>query len=274
VDVAFGYRFPNENNPGRDSLVNQRFRVWGNGEITCNVDCDWQAIGTPRTKNPMLRVAFDTPFDAPTATYEVPFGALVRPNDGREFPALKWADLGQGNYGVSVINDSKYGYSASGNTLRLSLIRSSFDPDPVPNPGLHHWRYSIVPHQGDWRAAGIVRKAAEFNQELLAVSVPYDARGTAPLSYSPVSLTDSNVVATALKRGEDAGDLILRGYESTGKASLGSIRLNVGGSSARWVNFVEDDLGPAQLNGDQIPFNLHGFEIKTVKIKLAQEHNK
>lgn len=268
--VVFGSKLANENNPGRDTTVTQSFTIWADGRITCDVDCDWQAIGTSRTKNPMLRVAFDTPFQSPTTTYEVPFGALVRPNDGREFPALKWADMGEGGYGLSVLNDSKHGYSASGNTMRLTLIRSSFEPDPVPNPGQHHWRYEIVPHAGTWKDARIVRQATELNQDLLSASVPFDARGTAPLEYSPLSISDPNVVATALKLGEDHGDLIIRGYESTGAPSQGSISLNVPGSSPRWVNFVEDDLGAATMSGNQIPLNLHGFEIRTVKIKLKK----
>jgi alpha-mannosidase len=255
-------------NSAEKSDFAQRFRIWANGEITCDVDCDWEAIGSPRSEHPMLRVAFDTPFQAPSWTCEVPFGALARPNDGREFPALRWADLGGAGYGVSVLNDSKYGYSASGNTMRMTLIRSSYEPDPVPNPGLHHWRYSIVPHAGSWKEAGIVQRAAEFNQPLLAASVPFDARGSAPLEFSPIQFSDPHVIATALKRGEDKGDLILRGYESTGAASSGSVMLNVPGSKARWVNFIEDDLGAAPLSNNRIPLDLHGFEIRTVKIKV------
>ncbi|HWA82919.1 MAG TPA: glycoside hydrolase family 38 C-terminal domain-containing protein, partial [Fimbriimonadaceae bacterium] len=250
--------------------VQQVFHVWPDRPIDTDVYCDWEVVGTGKTQNPMLRVAFDTPFQSPTWTCEVPFGALVRPNDGREFPALKWTDLSEGGYGVSVINDSKYGYSASGNTVRLSLIRSSFEPDPDPNPGLHHWRYEIAPHDGTWQQSQIVREATDFNQPLLSASVPYDARGTAPLDYSPLSLTDSSVIPTALKIAEDDGDLILRAYESTGAPSKGSIVLNVPGVSSRWVNFVEDDLGSAPMTSNRIGLPMHGFEIKTVKIKLKR----
>lgn len=268
AEVTFTYKLPAYNNPGKDTTIQQTFRLSsGSDEVTVNVDCDWQAIGTGQTKNPTLRVAFDTAFANPTATYEIPFGAITRPTDGREFPALEWADLGDKDSGLSIVNDSKYGHSASGNTMRMTLIRSSFEPDPVPNPGLHHWKYAIVPHKGDWRASHMNQRAAEFNQPLMGATVPFDARGDAPLTYSPLNISGTQVVPTALKRGEDAGDLILRMYEGTGAGYNGQISLNTPVNAARWVNFVEDDLGKADLNGNRVPLALHGFEIRTVKFR-------
>jgi alpha-mannosidase len=272
ANVSFNYLLESPNAESKASPITQTFHLDANSdEIVVDVDCEWNAIGRDNGSNPMLRVAFDTGIENPTATYEVPFGSITRPVDGIEYPALEWADLGGKGYGLAVFNDSKHGHSAEGSTLRLSLIRSSFSPDPVPNPGKHHWRYSIVPHKGDWKQARIVQKAADFNQPLLAGTVPFDARGSAPLQYSPLAVGSANVVPTCLKRGEDAGDLIVRMYESTGMPATTGISLNVPVASATWVNFLEDDLGKAEINSGGVRAPLRAFEIKTVKLKLSKQ---
>lgn len=267
--VRFTYAIKPSNKLSGTSTMTQTFHVdAGSDQIPVDVDCDWNTIGDGQAATPMLRVAFDTGIKSPTATYDVPFGSITRPVDGMEYPALEWADLGGSGYGLSVFNDSKHGHSSHGSTLRLSLIRSSFSPDPVPNRGLHHWKYSIVPHAGDWRSAQIVQAAVDFNQPLLASTVPFDARGTAPLQFSPLAVGAANVVPTCLKRGEDSGDLIMRMYESTGKPTSTGISLNVPVSKASWVNFLEDDLANAEISNGGVTTPLRGFEIKTVKLKL------
>jgi alpha-mannosidase len=151
----------------------------------------------------------------------------------------------------------------------MTLIRSSFSPDPQPNPGMHHWRYSIVPHTGDWNAAHTVQRAAEFNQPMMQATVPFDAKGTNPKVFSVGAPSDSNVAPTCLKKAEDGKGLIMRMYETTGVSSKGRLALFGQVSGARWVNFLEDDLGDA-LSGASVPaLNLHGFEIRSVRFNLG-----
>ncbi len=266
-EVSFSYRMPSVNNPKHDTLVRQTFRLEGGGsQITCDMDCTWNQIGSPTTANPNLRVAFDTGVAKPVATYEVPFGALARPLDGIEYPALKWADVSGDDYGVSVFNDCKHGHSAEGTTLRLTLIRSSFSPDPVPNPGQHHWRYAIYPHAGTWKSAGTVQKATEFNQPMLDATVPFEATGKNPLQWGLVDISHSNIAPTALKAAEDGSGLVLRMYESAGMATDGSMKLNAPLTNDHWVNFIEDSLGVAQIRGSVLPLKLHRFEIRSIKL--------
>lgn len=267
AEVAFSYSMPSVNNPTHPTTVRQVFRLEANGEqVTCDVDCDWNQIGSEKTDNPNLRVAFDSGISNPTATYEVPFGALTRPTDGVEYPALKWADLGGDGFGVSVFNDSKHGVSTSGSTFRLTMIRSSFSPDPVPNPGHHHWRYAIFPHKGSWADAGTVRKAAEFNQPLLNATVPFDAAGSNPLQWSLGDFSDNNVMPTALKVAENGDGLIVRMYESAGKSTFGGFAIRTPFTNTHWVNFIEDPLHLAQGNGGIVTLYLHKFEIRNLKI--------
>ena len=268
IPGQFIYTMPAHNHAGATTTVTQTFHLDG-PKILVDVDCDWQDIGSGDAPHPLLRVAFNSNLERPIATYEVPFGALSRPSDGAESAALNWADLSTPGYGVSILNDSKSGHSADGSTLRLTLIRSSFTPDPNPNPGMHHWHYEIMPHVGDWRSAGTVKAGMELQEPLLTATVPFTAQGKAPKLFSLVDLSQSNLVATGLKRGEDAGDLILRFYESEGKQTSADVNLHLPSRKADWVNFVEDPIGPASLSGSTVHFQSHRFEIKTLRVKLA-----
>jgi alpha-mannosidase len=240
------------------------------GLILCEVEGEWNAIGGGGQPSPMVRVAFDTGLPQAKATYEVPFGALARPQDGIEYPALKWADLADGSKGIAVLNDAMHGFSAQDGVLRMSLIRSSFDPDPVPNPGRHRWRYGIVPHAGDWRAARIPQLAAEFNQPMVWATVPYEAKGPNPRVWSPLTIEAPNVLATSLKLAEDDDSLILRYFEGQGAKTPNPIRLNVPIRSATLVNFLEDRLGPARLTQDVLESPLRPWEIQTVKLQRGR----
>src|SRR5262249_8636582 len=91
AEAAFTYLLPAWNNLGRDSTITQTFRVRAESpQVDCDVDCIWNGVGSRQSVNPLLRVAFDTAFAKPTATYHVPFGALSRPTTGQEWPALQW----------------------------------------------------------------------------------------------------------------------------------------------------------------------------------------
>ena len=118
------------------------------------------------------------------ATYEIPYGTIERPTTRNnswekakfEVPALRWADLGDGQHGFSLINESKYGYDAEGNVLRLSLLRSPKWPDPNADRGHHHFSYALYPHAGDWKQALTVRHGYEFNYRLKAMQVEAHTR--------------------------------------------------------------------------------------------------
>ncbi len=71
-------------------------------------------------------------------------------------------------HGLSLLNDSKYGYDAKGNVLRLSLLRSPEWPDPHADEGHHEFTYSLYPHGGGWKDALTIRRGYELNYKLTA----------------------------------------------------------------------------------------------------------
>jgi alpha-mannosidase len=202
--------------------------------LEARVSLDWHE------HQKMLKFSFPVNVTAPQATYEVPYGNIRRENNGHEYPGQRWIDLtgsrGAQAYGLTVINDAKYGYDVSGNDMRISIARSAVYAQHNPrvvqkdveyiwqDQGIQTFRMLLVPHQGDWRDAAAVRRAEEFTAPL---PVMYQGihPGTLKQSASFLSVDAGNVVVAAMKKAEAGGDLIIRCYETDGKGSRATIEL-------------------------------------------------
>jgi alpha-mannosidase len=226
----------------------------------------------------LLKAAFPLAASAPHATYEIPYGSIERPttrNNGWEaakfeVPALRWADLGDGIHGFSLINESKYGYDAKGNVIRLSLLRSPVWPDPKADRGHHQFSYSLYPHAGDWRRALTVRRGYEFNYKLRAFQVEAH-EGSLPAYHSFLSIAGDDVVLTALKKTEDGDALLLRLYEWAGKTADVRIGLPDSATAASLTNLMEKPEPAAlPLTNHQITVPVHPFEIVSVRVEVAE----
>ena len=181
---------------------------------------DWQELGSPEAGVPNLKVAFTAHLLECQAWFETPFAAVQRPCDGQEVPALRWADVGGSEYGIAVLNDSKYAYDALGTRLRLTLVRSGYEPDSISDVGQHEICYSLFAHPGDWRSAGVVRQAAGFNQPLLCRVIPTEQpelKPTPPDVWLPEIKGSSAVIPACLKLACDGSGRVLRLYESCGQ---------------------------------------------------------
>jgi len=206
-----------------------------------------------------------------SATYEIPFGTISRPTKPTtptqqakwEVPALRWADLSDDSYGVSLLNDCKYGYDSKPNQLRLTLLRSASWPDPEADKGHHEFTYAIYPHAGNWQAAQTVRHGYELNIPFQVIHLPATSeakKGTLPKQGSFLNLSADNLVITAFKQSEDnPKQWILRCYECHGlvaeKVSLQSIlELKV----AQKVDILEF---PTQTSFDIMPWKIANFVI-------------
>jgi len=222
----------------------------------------------------LLKAAFPLAASGPFATYEIPYGAIDRPTTRNnswekaqfEVPAMRWADLGDGKHGLSVINDTKYGYDAVGNTLRLTLLRSPKWPDPDADMGHHHFHYALYPHAGTWKDALTVRHGYEYNYPLTAVVTTAHA-GSLPAEHSFASVTPENVVLTAVKKAEDAKGLIFRVYEWAGKDATAEFHVPAGASGATVTNMMETPEGaPLEVKGDVVKAPIHPYEILTIRV--------
>ena len=222
----------------------------------------------------LLKAAFPLAASGPFATYEIPYGSIERPTTRNnswekaqfEVPAMRWADLGDGKHGLSIINNSKYGYDAAGNTLRLTLLRSPKWPDPDADMGHHHFHYALYPHAGTWKDALTVRHGYEYNYPLTAVVTTAHA-GPLPAEHSFASVSPENVVLTAVKKAEDAKGLIFRVYEWAGKDSTVEFHVPPGATGATVTNLMETPEGsPLEVTGDVVKAPIKPYEILTIRV--------
>jgi len=261
ASVVFDHRYSK-------SIFTQEITLYdGVPRIDIKMTADWHEPWAGGDKpTPMLKAAFSADLKDPKATFEIPFGSIERARDGREVVAQKWVDLSDADYGVSLLNDCKYGFDVKDNTMRISLLRSSHDPDPNPDEGVHEMTYSIYPHKGDWRAAGTVRKGYELNEPLIARVVKPHA-GKLPASRSYVSVSPANIVVTALKKARDDDNLVLRFYESSGKAASVTVRTALPVKYYAETDLMERPIGPKlPIKGGAFTVKTGKCEIKTYKI--------
>ncbi|PGH18153.1 hypothetical protein AJ80_04540 [Polytolypa hystricis UAMH7299] len=236
-----------------------------------------------------LKVEFPVDIVNTEASYETQYGITRRPThyntswDMAKFEVCchKWADLSESNYGVSILNDSKYGFATCGNLMRLSLIRAPKAPDAHADMGRHHIRYAIMPHSGplDHRT---VRAGYNFNNPLvLQASSGMEAANL----FKAVSLRgDPSLILDVIKRGEDDEDVsrgelkkrsgrsvILRIYESLGGKSRGTIETKLPIKKVWKCNVLEDDLEGLSIKGQttaKIDIELRPFEVATYRLQL------
>ncbi|MGG6242312.1 alpha-mannosidase, partial [Nodosilinea sp. AN01ver1] len=213
----------------------------GSPLLTVHTQVDWQETQV------VLKAAFPLTVSAAKATYEIPFGAIARsttpatPQDAAkwEVPALRWADLSNGDRGVSILTDYKHGFDATPSQLRLTLLKAPVWPDPGCDRGLQTFSYAVYPHAQGWQQARTVQTARSFNLPIQAcLDCPTASSTSGPTAASWLNLGDNSLMLAALKQSEDRSDqYILRAYESTGTSSP----LALGGTLPR------DILGPVNL---------------------------
>lgn len=237
--------------------------------LDCLMEAGW------REKHILLKVAFPVAVRNPMASFEIPFGAIDRPTTREtpaerakfEVPAQHWADLSDAGYGVSLLNDSKYGYDVKDNVIRLSLLRSPAYPDPHADEGFHRFTYAIYPHAGDWKRGRTVLRGYELNNPLIAFSEPVHP-GTLPPVFSFLQVDPTTVVVTALKKAEEGDSLILRFYEYAGQRTTVTLRLPQTIRAAEEVNLMEQGSGTVRVAGNNVTVPTGPYEIKTVKLIL------
>jgi len=235
-------------------------------------DVDWHET------HKMLKVALTAGVSPDSATYEIPYGTIGRSCNPRtkaerakyEVPGQRWADLSDSTYGVSILNDGKYGWDCHGNVLRLSLLRAPMSPDSLADRGHSHFRFAIYPHAGDWRKAGTERLGAEYNTPLLAQPAAAHA-GPLGRAVSFASVNAPGVELTWVKRAEDSNALVLRLVEWNGRPAEATVTLRPTIRTAHRSNFLEDPGAPLPATAHTIRVALRPYEIATVVVETAPE---
>ncbi|GJD12481.1 Alpha-mannosidase 2C1 [Galdieria sulphuraria] len=237
----------------------------------------------------MLRVEFPTSIRSERVAYETQFGYVMRPThrntswDAAKFEVCghRFSDISEPGYGLALLNDSKYGHSAKGSTLRLTLLRSPKSPDKECDMGYHTFSYAVLPHTPEFPCAQVYRAADDLNRESSRESgwTCSTTEGNPSFSIS-VEAQDGRdgILISTLKKAEEENALILRIYESLGRHCSSVIRLaqQLPLAEVKAANLLEEeesqttnDSAAISRNNRNIQVTLRPFEIVSLKLKLS-----
>jgi alpha-mannosidase len=249
---------------GDSTVVQEISLARGRRRIDWTLEIDWHE------QLKALKLAVPVNVGDPAATFDIPYGAIVRERTGNEEPLQFWMDLtgraamgepsagalGRGRYGVALLNDCKYGGDALGSEMRLTLLRSPayafHDPRIIEQGVTYEWtdqgqqvvRCALLPHRGGWQDAPIAREAWALNVPMIARLERAHGGDFDPMA-SFVEGAPENVVVTVVKKAEDNDDMVVRLYETNGRE--GEVVLSLPADGARCA------------------FPLRPFEIKTIR---------
>ncbi|MGB2924304.1 MAG: alpha-mannosidase [Limnothrix sp.] len=223
---------------------------------------DWQE------EQVILKTAFPLTIKNAYCDYEVPCGVITRnPSEQPEkweVPALRWADLSDGDFGVSLLNSSHHGYDTKPNQLRLTLLKSPLWPDPNADRGIHHFSYAIYPHEKTWKEATTVHHARAFNTPLKMYSPPAKEQSKLyqiPPYHSFLKSSADNLILLALKQAETDESLIFRFYEAYGEnAELSLDPNNFGWKIKQELNALEEPLNTS-FSTEVQPWKIKTYSI-------------
>jgi alpha-mannosidase len=220
----------------------------------------------------LLKAAFPVNVMSPVATFDVQWGNVQRPTHSNtswdwarfETCAHKWADLSEGNYGVALLNDCKYGYDIHENVIRLTLLKSATYPDPNADQGEHLMTYSLLPHTGDWRTE-VVPEAYDLNNPIILRRVDTGASGAGTLA-SLVSVNVPNVVIETVKMAEDGNGLIVRLYENERNRGKVTVTTGFDLAEAHECNLLEENEQEFETRGNALDIDIRPYQIVTLRL--------
>ncbi|MEM6388720.1 MAG: glycoside hydrolase family 38 C-terminal domain-containing protein [Pseudomonadota bacterium] len=252
----------------RSSLVQKISLTRSSARLDFDTEADWHE------QHLLLKAAFPVSVRASRANFEIQWGQIDRPThrntswDAAQFevPAQKWADLSEGDFGVALLNDCKYGYDVRGDVLRLSLIKSATMPDSTADQGHHRFTYALLPHEGD-RRLDVRREAYALN---LPPRVFAGSAGPGPGAMGPVVRSDApRVVIETVKPAENGDGIIVRLFEAHNTRGPAELTLDPRVRSAENCGLLELDTEPLEITGGQLRLELGNFEIVTLRLRLG-----
>lgn len=244
------------------STLVQTTRLYNNSDrIDFTLDVDWNEEKT------LIKTAFPFKLHTDEATFDTQFGSITRPTHTNtswekakfEVCGHKWADMSEDDWGVSVINNSKYGYSLGENEIKMTLLTSPKYPNPEADMGSHTIFYSLFAHDGNARKGNVVKEAYKFNQPLTATAV--NGKGSLENEFSLISISSDTVIAETVKQAEDGNGIIVRMYQSANKTEKVSVSFDTNYNKCYNCDMLENPIG--EINPTQM--QIKPFEVVTLK---------
>lgn len=267
---------------GESSRITQTYVLFaGAPRLDIRTRIEW------REQRRLLRALFPVNVRSRTATHEIAFGHIQRPAHRSnpwdramfEVCSHRWVDLSEPGFGVALLNDGRYGHSCHDGTLGISLLRSPKFPDPDADMGIHEFTYSLMPHAGDWRSAGVASEAEALNAPLFAIPLAPGRAGALSGCWSPFTLEPSPPIGlevAALKPAEDGDGIVLRLVEIHGGRGMFRIRWNLPVRSVCWATLLEKaesidrDVLEHDPSSATSSIYIRPFQIVTLRVRLDE----
>ncbi|GMQ58522.1 alpha-mannosidase [Vallitalea sediminicola] len=252
-----------------DSTIIQKMYIYSNiPRVDFDTYIDW------KENQLLLKTAFPLDIQAEKATYDIQFGNVERVTHNNtswdtaqfEVCAHKWADLSEDAYGISLLNDCKYGYDIKDSNMRLTLLKSGIEPHEA-DQGEHRFVYSIYPHEGNWKSGKTVQMAYNLNIPLYT-RIEEAHEGILPEKLSMIKVDKENIIIETIKKAEDGNDIIIRLYECYNRRCEVSIEFFSKLDEVIECNMMEKDKENIPINGKSFSFLIKPYEIKTFKLKF------
>lgn len=251
-----------------NSVITQRIVVYGKSRrIDFVSDIDWHEHHT------VMKAMFPVDVHSNRATFEIQFGNVERPNhkntswDAAKFEvcAQKWIDISENGYGVSILNNCKYGHAVEGNNMSITLIKCGTYPNPEADQGKHTFTYSLYPHVGGFAEGGTVKEAYLLNRPLMQIQT--NGGGKLPAEYSLVNCDCENIVIETVKIAENGKGIIIRLYDAWNRKTKPTLKFGFNAKKISLCDLMENPIENLGA-GEELKLSVKNFEIVTVLAEL------
>jgi len=253
-----------------DSVIKQHIVVYDEiPRVDFETEIDW------KEKDLIVKALFPMNVFSNKVTAEIQFGHVERANhtntswDEAKFEMCmhKWVDISDNGYGVSLLNDCKYGFSADENVIGLTLLKCSTEPNPDADKCLHHLTYSLYPHENQPAFGGTVQQAYNLNQKMTALKTKEKA-GNLPSEFSFINCDKENIMIETLKQSEDQSGFVVRCYDAYNMVSKPAISFGFPVKNVFICNLLEQNREKLEVVNNSVTIPVKNFEIITLYIEI------
>lgn len=251
----------------KSTIIQKVILTLGSRRIDFITKVDWNET------HKMLRTSFAANVLTNHVTCDIQFGSIERSNNTNtmhdtaqyEICAHKWIDLSQSDYGVSLLNNCKYGHSVNGNIMDINLLRSPTAPGNTADKGSHEFTYSFYPHKGDFRQGNVAEEGYKLNIPIRCVD-----KAAQKDSFSFIKTNKNNIVIETIKYAEESDDIIIRAYENSGSSVLAEFELADEIDSVYMTDMLENNINSIAFEKNSFCVDFKPFEINTLRVKLKK----
>lgn len=223
-----------------------------------------------------LKTWFPLDIHTNEATFDIQYGNVKRNThnntswDWAQFEVCvhKWLDVSESGYGVSIMNDCKYGCSVKNSDVSLSMLKSGVYPNPKADQEYHEFTYTIYPHKRSWMDSDTIKKSYELNNPILP-RIKKNKGGSLKQNFSFASTDKDNVIIEVIKQSLDGTSTIVRLYECYNMREKTTLTFGKSFKKIYECDMMENKIKKIdKQSNNSINFEINPFEIKTFKVEF------